>query len=402
MRIAYFDCTSGISGDMTLGALVDAGADIAGIESAIQSMGLGEISIRAETVKKYGFRATQIRIEHPPEHAHRHLHHIEAMLDQGDLTESARGLARKIFANLGAAEAKVHGTTIEKVHFHEVGAVDSIADITGVAVAMDQLGIGEVHASPVPTGSGTITIAHGKVGVPAPATADLLRGVPIASSDIEAELTTPTGAAILKTMAKDFGPIPSMRIERIGYGAGTHDLERQANVLRVLISEATQAVDWQHETDRINVIESNIDDATPEQLAWCSEQLFDAGALDVFQTPIVMKKGRSAVQLTVLCDPTKVQTIESTLLQNSSAIGLRRTIAQRTKLIRKKHSVETEHGTIEGKIVWVPPGKWRFSAEHESIAAVAKDRHQPLQSVREAANRAFLSGTAPEPPAQSD
>ena len=300
MKTAYFDCTSGISGDMTLGALIDAGADRAQIETAIRSMGLGEISILATEVKKYGFRATQVTVEHPPEHAHRHLHHIEEMLDRGELDPAARDLAKRVFGNLGRAEAKVHGTTIEKVHFHEVGAVDSIADITGVAIGLTQLGIERVEASPVPTGGGTITIAHGRVGVPAPATAELLVGIPIARSDIQAELTTPTGAAILKTLAKRFGSVSPMRIESIGYGSGTMDLENQANVLRVLIGETEDAaVGAEFENDRVTVIETNIDDSTAEELAWCCDQLVEAGALDVFQTPTIMKKGRCGTKITV-------------------------------------------------------------------------------------------------------
>ena len=228
-RIAYFDCLSGISGDMTLGALVDLGVDIAAIESAVRSMGLPELSITSETVKKCGFRAISVKIEHPPEHAHRHLHHIAEMIDRAsEIDAAAKKTAHRIFSHVAEAEAKVHGTTIEKVHFHEVGAIDSIADIVGSAVALHALGIETIVASPVPTGTGSITIAHGRVAIPAPATAELLCGIPTAESDIEAELTTPTGAAILKACASKFGPLPSMITSGVGYGAGTKDLDGQA------------------------------------------------------------------------------------------------------------------------------------------------------------------------------
>ncbi|QDS90692.1 hypothetical protein EC9_49070 [Rosistilla ulvae] len=396
MRIAYFDCTSGISGDMTLGALIDAGASIDRIQAGVRSMGLGEISITAENIKKYGFRATQVTITHPPEHAHRHLHHIEAMLDKGDISAEARDVAKLIFRNLGEAEAQVHGSTLEKVHFHEVGAIDSIADITGVAIALTELGIERVEASPVPTGGGTIQIAHGRVGVPAPATALLLAGIPIAPSDIQAELTTPTGAAILKTTCKAFGPIPAMKISAIGCGSGTMDLEKQANILRVLIGDSDTAgqpsagqAAGQFETDQIVITETNVDDSTAEELAWCVDQLFDAGALDVYQTPTVMKKGRSGVKITVLADPSLAATVESVLLSCSSAIGVRSWDARRTKLIRRPHAVETSFGSVQGKCAWLPSSQWRFTPEHESLRQLAAEKKATVHAIRDAATKAF-------------
>ena len=216
MKIAYLDLLSGISGDMTLGALIDAGVDLAAIQSGIDSLGLPSCRLSTTDVKKKGFRATQISVEHEPEHVHRHLHHITDMIDASRLTSQQKDLAKRIFTRLGEAEAKVHGTTIRKVHFHEVGAVDSIADIVGAAIGWDLLGVDRIVASPVSTGQGTITIAHGKVSIPAPATAELLKGIPLQPSSVDCELTTPTGAAILATMVDDFGPLPAMRIDRIG------------------------------------------------------------------------------------------------------------------------------------------------------------------------------------------
>ena len=220
MRIAYLDCPSGISGDMTLGALVDAGVPLDQLNEAIGSLGLPGVKLVAQEVKKHAFRATQVSVEHEPEHKHRHLHHIEAMIEGSRLTPRQKETARRIFRRLAEVEAKVHGTTVQQVHFHEVGAVDSIADIVGAAVGWDLLGAERLIVSPIPTGTGRITIAHGECNIPAPATAELLRGIPLAASDVQAELTTPTGAAIVATLAQGFGPLPAMTIEKIGYGAG--------------------------------------------------------------------------------------------------------------------------------------------------------------------------------------
>jgi uncharacterized protein (TIGR00299 family) protein len=237
MRIAYFDCASGISGDMALGALVDAGAELGAIQAGIDSLGLPSCRLVASEVKKRGFRATQITVEQEPENKHRHLHHITAMIDQSVLTPRQRDVATRIFTRLAEAEARVHGTTVDKVHFHEVGAVDSIADIVGLAIGFDLLGIERVVCSPVPTGRGYVEIEHGRCSIPAPATGELLRGVPLAALDVEGELTTPTGAAILAAVANEFGPVPAMTVERIGYGAGLKDFP-QPNLLRVLVGEA--------------------------------------------------------------------------------------------------------------------------------------------------------------------
>src|SRR3954462_3946218 len=242
MRIAYLDCASGISGDMTLGALIDAGAELAAIQAGIDSLGLPSCRLVGTDIKKKGFRATQITVEHEHEHKHRHLHHITAMIDGSTLTADQKDFAKRIFQKLAEAEAKVHGTTIRKVHFHEVGAVDSIADIVGSSVGLSLLGVDRIVCSPVPTGTGHIEIEHGRVSVPAPATAEILKGVPLAASSVPFELTTPTGAAIVKTVTDEFGPLPPMMMETIGFGAGDRDLNEQPNVLRVIIGEAADAI----------------------------------------------------------------------------------------------------------------------------------------------------------------
>src|SRR3954463_6020653 len=240
MRIAYLDCASGISGDMTLGALVDAGAELGAIQAGIDSLALPSCRLGRPEVKKKGFRATQITIEHEPEHKHRHLHHITAMIDGSTLTDRQKDLAKRIFQKLAEAEAKVHGSTIEKVHFHEVGAIDSIADIVGSAIGFDLLGIERIICSPVPTGRGFVEIAHGRCSIPAPATGELLRGVPLAGLDVEGELTTPTGAAIVAALVNDFGPLPAIIVDRIGYGAGQKDFDHP-NILRLLVGDVGSA-----------------------------------------------------------------------------------------------------------------------------------------------------------------
>lgn len=394
-QLAYFDCRSGISGDMTLGALTDLGADVAGIEHAIRSMGLPELSIHSREVKKCGFRALSIQIDHPPEHAHRHLHHIAEMIDgASDIEDAAKQTAHRIFAQLAEAEAKVHGTTLEKVHFHEVGAIDSIADIVGVAVAMHQLNIETLVASPIPTGTGEITIAHGRVSVPAPATAELLRGIPIATCDIEAELTTPTGAAILKACAESFGSLPSMVIDRVGYGAGSKDLEGQANVLRVLLGKpAEPSAGWGEsvESDRAVVLETTLDDSTGEQLADCCDRLRDAGALDVVQMPCLMKKGRAGITLQVISPSTRIALLETIIFEHSRSIGIRRYPVDRHKLVRRNVTVETSLGPIRGKVVRLPNGTERFSAEDDDARSFAKSNRTTTDEIRKLAEAAWTT-----------
>lgn len=360
MRTAYLDCASGISGDMTLGALVDAGADLAAIQRGIDSLGLAGVRLVATEVKKRGFRAKQIVVEHEPEHAHRHLHHITAMIDRGNLTPRARDIATRIFRRLAEAEAKVHGSTIEKVHFHEVGAVDSIADIVGVAIGFDLLGIEHVACSPVPTGNGFVEIAHGRCAIPAPATGELLRDIPIATLDVEGELTTPTGAAIVATLANQFGSLSAMTVESIGYGAGQKDFP-QPNILRLFIgtqsslaSTATAAHAPQLES--ILLLETNLDDCPGDAIGHAVERLFAAGALDVSVTPIQMKKNRPGVLLSVQAHPADADQLEVILFQETTTLGVRRQQVARTVLAREAAEVPTPWGSIAGKIVYLPGG----------------------------------------------
>lgn len=388
MRVAYFDCASGISGDMTLGALVDAGVDGAAIARAIESLGLpGSVSF--ETVKRCGMRATYAKVIAPDEHAHRHLHHIDAIIDRSSLTDRQKHLAKSIFRKLGEAEADSHGVPIEKVHFHEVGAIDSIIDIVGAAVGLDLLGVDEIMASPVTTGTGFVQVAHGRMSVPAPATAFLLKGVPLAASVVEMELTTPTGAAILATTVSRFGPLPAMTITQIGTGAGTKDLKSQPNVLRLIVGDLVES----RVTDQVTVLETNLDDATGELVGHVAGLLFAAGALDVYTTPIYMKKNRPAVMLSVICDPVRAHEMESILFNETETLGVRHSHWGRTILPRRAAIVKTEFGPIAGKAFWRSESDTkRFSPEHDACSEAARSHGVTLRTVQEAARQAWRAG----------
>lgn len=387
MKIAYFDCTSGLSGDMFLGALVDAGVPLEILQDGIDSLGLPSCQFVAEEVKRHGFRALKIDVRHEPEHAHRHLHHITEKIDASRLSGPQKELAKRIFTRLGEAEAKVHGTSIRKVHFHEVGAVDSIADIVASAIGLNVLGLDRIVFSPIPTGSGTIEIAHGRVGVPAPATAELLRGVPLASSAVVAELTTPTGAAIATTVADEYGALPPMSITALGFGAGTRDFREQANVLRLFIGESSEGL----LSDQIWVLETNLDDVPAEIIGHCTTLLAEAGALDVYTTPIQMKKNRPAVLLSILCQGTDVVRLEKIVFRETRTLGIRRWPASRHKLERRPHTVQTPLGAIDGKLAVLGDGTISFSPEFESCRRTALERNLPLKEVYDAARRAFES-----------
>ncbi len=386
MRIAYLDCSSGISGDMTLGAMVDAGVPLDQLNEAIGSLGMPGVKLFAQEVKKHGFRATQVTVQHEPEDKHRHLHQIEAMIHGSRLTPGQKKTAQRIFRRLAEVEAKVHGTTVEKVHFHEVGAVDSIADIVGAAVGWDLLSAERLIVSPIPTGTGRITIAHGECNIPAPATAELLRGIPLATSEIQAELTTPTGAAIVATLAQDFGSLPAMTIEKIGYGAGQRDLLQQANILRLLVGETTDVAQI---SDTIWVLETNLDDTTGEMIGHCITLLWDAGALDVYTTAIQMKKNRPGAKLSILCRAEKIVAMEAIVFREIGTLGIRRWLASRHVLPREIRQVATTWGPVDGKVGRLDDGSLHFAPEYESCRQLAADHLVSLREVYTAAQQAF-------------
>ena len=393
MRIAYLDCAGGISGDMTLGALIDAGVELAAVQAGVDSLGLPSCRLVTANVKKCGFRALQLTVEHEPEHKHRHLHHITAMIERSTLTPRQRDLATRIFQKLAEAEAKVHGTTIEKVHFHEVGAVDSIADIVGSAIAWDLLGVERIVCSPIPTGTGFVEIAHGRCSIPAPATAELLTGVPLADFAAEGELTTPTGAAIVAALVDAFGPLPAMTIDRIGYGAGQKDFNHP-NLLRLLVGETTRTSTVENDDSasppsQIALLETNLDDTTGEQIAYCADRLIQAGALDVSTTPLSMKKGRPGVLLAVQCRPEQAEALAAIVFQETGASGLRRSAVDRIVLPRRRVTVDTEYGPIFGVVVTLPDGSERFSPEYDDCAKIAGHVRVPMERVARIAELSF-------------
>ncbi len=388
MRVAHFDCFSGISGDMTLGALIDAGVPAEAIQSGIASLGL-PITMTVEKINKGGFAATWVRIAAPPEHKHRHLHHVEEILARGSLSERQRVLAFRIFRRLAQAEATVHGIAIEKVHFHEVGALDSIADIAGAAIGLDLLGASRFTATPVPTGTGMVQCAHGLMPIPAPGTAELLKGIPLRPSTIQAELTTPTGAAILASIVEEWVEAPAMTIERIGHGAGTRDLAEQPNVLRLMVGTDNRRADAGPLADRIWVLETNLDDVPAELIGYCFDALFAAGALDVFSTPIFMKKNRPGVLLTVLAPEAALSNLEEILFRETMTFGIRRYPADRHKLQRKAVTVETPWGPIAGKLGWLEGRPPVFTPEYDDCARVARAHNVPLREVFEKVRQVY-------------
>ena len=392
MRIAYLDCSSGISGDMTLAALIDSGASLSDIQQSIDSMALGA-KLSVSQVRKRGFRASKLHIVAPLDPVHRDLEQILACITVAKLSPGARRIAVRIFERLAKAESSVHGVSIDQVHFHEVGAIDSIVDIVGCAVAWDQLGIEQAVACPVPTGSGFVQIAHGRVSVPAPATAQLLKGIPLAKCNLPFELTTPTGAAILAELIGSFGPLPSMQIESIGAGAGTMDLEDRPNLLRIFLGSSPQdSASVGISSDTVVELETNLDDITGEQIGFAIEQLWRAGALDVFTTGIQMKKSRPGTLLSVLASPDQASRIEQVLFQHTGTLGIRKTLKQRSILRRRHIQVDTPWGKVDCKMVIHPDGSFGFSPEYESCKEIALKHGLKLSEVIRAIEHPKESG----------
>jgi len=400
MQIAYLECATGISGDMTLAALIDAGIDLTALRRAIASLGLPGVELRVETVMKGAFRATYVKVLHPEQHAHRHYTDIVRILDAAPaLTDRQRDLAKRIFRAIGEAEAKVHGSTLEEIHFHEVGAIDSIVDIVGAAVGFDLLGVDEVVCSRLPTGRGYVRIDHGLCPVPTAGTAEILRGIPLADVPIQAELTTPTGAAIAKTFASRFGTMPAMTIDRIGYGAGTKNFPDRANVLRLFVGTAVSAGTT---TDEVLLLETNLDDVPGEVLAYARQRLLEEGALDTWSTPIQMKKDRPGSMLSVLCDLDAAVRMEEILFRETGTLGIRRQRIERTKQARAPHNVITNWGPIAGKLSWRTGGTAEFSPEYEACAQIARRYGVPLREVMEAALEAYRQAPVTGMPTPQD
>jgi len=401
MTFAYLDCPSGISGDMMLGALLDLGVPLDLLNDSIQSV-VPSVNVSAIPVFRKEFRAVQADVRTPFEHTHRTLSDILELVSQSNLSADNQKRVSDIFQLLAQAEANVHGVDLEQVHFHEVGAADSIADIVGVVVGLDHLGITVIEASAIPTGSGTVKMAHGECPVPAPATAELLKGVPIAASDVRFELTTPTGAVLLKYYVKRFGTFPAMTIHATGVGAGSRDLEQQPNILRILLGDipvdddgVTRFIQHQYDhliteqqnysttTETVWVIETNIDDMTGELVGHCLERLWTLSPLDAWVTPVQMKKQRPGIILSVLCRQEQINAIEILLLSETSTLGVRRYPVERTILYREPYRIKTPWGEVEAKRAFLPDGTEKISPEFESVKRLAAAKGIPVWKIME-------------------
>jgi uncharacterized protein (TIGR00299 family) protein len=447
MKIAYIDCFSGISGDMFLGALVDAGVPRSLFEDTVAALNVGARLSISQTDRS-GIAATKVdvlvneevdrpRVEHehyqPHRHGHTHEHshekvighthhitetvladdvhehtehhhhhrglrEIRGIIELAAISNAAKQTAIRIFEAMGAAEARIHNIDIEKIHFHEVGAVDAIVDIVCAAVGAEALGVDEFVCSPLNVGSGTVKCAHGEFPVPAPATAELLKNAPVFSSGIRAELVTPTGAAIVKILAKRFEPLPGMKIEKIGYGAGSRDFAGHANVTRILVgtggadaqAQSSELLSVEGARETICVLEANVDDMNPQVFGYLLDCALDSGALDVFSTPVQMKKNRTGMLITVLCKPEDAQRLTNLIFSETTTLGVRMRTETRAVLLRRSVSVQTQWGEVRMKVANLNGTVSNHSPEYEDCRRIAEANHIPLKSVMQEAVRLYL------------
>jgi pyridinium-3,5-bisthiocarboxylic acid mononucleotide nickel chelatase len=388
VKLVYFDCFSGISGDMTLGALVDAGVSLDHLREQLHGLDIPGWQLSSERVWKNGMSSTYVRVKSEDQSTHRSLTTILKILQKSKLSPRVKEQASAIFRKLGDAEAAVHDVPIEKIHFHEVGAVDAIVDIVGACIGFEALDIAQFACSPLNVGGGTAKMAHGVLPVPAPATAKLLQGKPTYSNGVQKELVTPTGAAIVATLCSHFGPQPPMSVSSIGYGAGTADLEGQPNVVRIMIGDlAEDAVAGFDE--EIAVIEANLDDMNPQIYGYFQEKALAAGALDVYSTPVQMKKNRPGILLTLLCKPHDTGALMDLVFAETTTFGVRSHRAQRRTLPREWVSVHTQFGDVRMKISRVNGHIRHAAPEFEDCKKLAEEKQVPLHMVMDEAKRAF-------------
>ncbi len=451
MRIAYLECFSGVSGDMFLGALVDAGVPPRVLEETVAALGVGA-RLEISRVVRSGISATKVDVwvdgerdmpqeeywakqnqdvarapapaqsdhehghhhdhehhhgdEHPHDHAvsrvetpapHEHSHghsrgltEIRQLIAKAGISDTAKITAIAIFEALGTAEAKIHATSIEKVHFHEVGAVDAMVDIVCAAVGAEALGVDEIVCSPLNVGGGSVQCAHGTVPVPAPATVELLKDAPVYSSGVQAELVTPTGAAIVKTLAKRFASFPEMKIEKSGYGAGSREFPGLPNVVRLTIGEAASTLAAKTASEIVTVLEANIDDLNPQVFGYVLDRLLEEGALDVFGMPVQMKKNRPGTLLTVLCKPEDASKLTQLIFTETTTLGVRRRDEMRQTLARRWENVRTQWGEVRIKIASMNGTVTNYAPEYEDCRRIAAENHVPLKTVMQEASREYL------------
>ena len=386
MKTLYFDCFAGASGDMILGAMVAAGVDPDALREQLSLLNVEGFKIDFETADRSGLSATYARVITTDQKKHRHLADIRRIIEGAGVTPAVKELSIRIFTRLAEAEARVHNEPLEKVHFHEVGALDAIVDVVGAAICFDLLKIERFVGSPLHVGSGMIEMAHGRFPVPPPAVAELLRGVPFYSGDIKGELLTPTGAAIITTVCQDYGPVPPIKTDRTGYGAGTRQYENFPNVLRVLIGE-TEVDDAASE--RLWMIETNLDDLSPQIVGHVMDRVFELGALDCYFTPVQMKKNRPGVLLSVLCKPEDKEAVMKLLFTETTTLGVRSCEVERRALRRSVVQVETQYGPIGVKVAHLNGRVVNEAPEFEQCREAAIRANVPLKVVEEAARIAL-------------
>jgi uncharacterized protein (TIGR00299 family) protein len=386
MRVLYFDCFCGVSGDMLLAGLLDLGADEQQVRAALDATNLAGYELKVEKVVKGGLTATSVTVDVTDQDSpERGLPDIEAMIDQSGLAKALKQRSKSVFRRLAETEARIHNTTPERIHFHEVGAIDSIVDIVGSLAALDTLNVDEVYCSPVHLGAGEVRCQHGTLPVPAPATVALLQGVPVYSRGIPTELTTPTGAALITTLAGEFGPVPPMTIEAVGYGAGKKDVAERPNVLRCILGETVGAG---AETDLVAVLETTIDDMNPETYPWLVDRLFEAGVRDVYLAPVICKGGRPGTSVVVICDTQLVDKIANIVFEETSSFGVRYLFESRLKLSRESREVHTIWGKVGVKIGRIGGRIVSVSPEFRECRRVAEREGVPLKRVYEEARAA--------------
>jgi hypothetical protein len=388
MKYAYFDCFSGISGDMTLGALVDAGVPVEQLRGELQGLNVPGWELTIEKVWKNGMAASYAKVRVQDTQTHRSLSAILGIIEKSALAPNVKERAAAIFKKLGEAEAAVHDVPLEKIHFHEVGAVDAIVDIVGACIGFTALGIESFACSALNVGGGTAKMAHGVLPVPAPATARLLLGKPTYSNGVQKELVTPTGAAIVATLCASFGPQPLMAVNAIGYGAGTADLEGQPNVLRLMVGAAAEKR-VAAESETIRVLEANLDDMNPQIYGYFLEKALAAGALDVFATPVQMKKNRPGMLVTVLCKPEDEAKFHEMLFAETTTLGVRTYTAERRVLARQWETVRTAFGEVRIKVARLNGHIRQASPEFEDCRKLAEVKNVPLQRVMDEAMRTW-------------
>jgi hypothetical protein len=381
MKIAFFDCFSGISGDMVLGALVDAGCNLAQVEAELSRLPVYGWKISAEKVIQGGLAATRVHVECSEHHHHRSLSTILQLIEEAGLPPRVADRASKIFRHLGQAEARVHNVPVQKVHFHEVGAVDAIVDIVGASVGFELIGVDEFACSALNVGSGRVQTQHGNLPVPAPATAELLRGAPTYSTGVQCELVTPTGAAIVATLASRFGAQPAMTVRAIGYGAGAAVLTEQPNVLRLFVGETAVQEAGEPRDETIIVLEANLDDMSPQIYGYFVECALKAGALDVFSTPVQMKKNRPGQLVTVLCESAASERMTDLIFRETTTLGVRRSSVQRRTLHRVSFTVETQLGPIRVKVARLNGYTLNAAPEYDDCQKIAAEHGIPLKQV---------------------